>query len=186
MCPSIHPCTWHLSNFFGHATMTAVAGHHCGHTSLGEVALCLRALYGVDCGIATENLAQAATIVESRTRVPRRLDQPIIGPYAFLGDGAYWAAEAAVPFEDRIHATFPIPPQLVGASERVVWSDRTATVESIRTRASQAGIDSLSDEECERVIAALRQVIEEKADYPGWLDDSEFGQVLTRAGHSER
>ena len=53
--PDAPPLYVHLSNFFGHATMTAAAaltagasavdvcanatGHHCGHTSLSEVAL---------------------------------------------------------------------------------------------------------------------------------------------------
>ncbi len=200
--PDHPPLYVHLSNFFGHATMTAIAalsagataadvclngtGHHCGHTALGEVALGLRGLYGVDCGIKTERLAAAARAVEQCTSVPRRLDGPVIGEFAFMGDGAYWAAEAHLPFEDRMHATFPVAPEVVGAEEKVVWSDRTATVEAVRVRMSQAGYLDASDEQCAQLVHRIRVAIEDRGGYPGWLEDAEVGRFIDELIGSDR
>jgi isopropylmalate/homocitrate/citramalate synthase len=183
------PLYVHLSNFYGHATMTGVAavtagatavdvcangtGHHCGHTSLAEVALVLEHLYGVSTGIRLERLRSVAKLLEERTQVPVPLTQPVVGPYAFMGDGAYWAAEAHLPFEERIHATFPFAPDVVGSEERVVWNDRTLTVDAVGHRLRAAGI-SVTEAQCAEVITALRDILQERGTYPGWLSDEEF------------
>jgi isopropylmalate/homocitrate/citramalate synthase len=192
--PNHPPLYVHLSNFFGHATMTAIAaltagataadvclnstGHHCGHTSLGEVALGLRGLYGVDCGIRTEKIAEAARIVEKHTSVPRRLDGAIVGEYAFMGDGAYWAAEAHLPFEERMHATFPLAPEVVGAQEKVVWSDRTASFDAVSIRVTQAGHGTPTHEQCAQIVAQIRTVVDRRGVYPGWLEDAEVAELI--------
>jgi isopropylmalate/homocitrate/citramalate synthase len=183
------PLYVHLSNFYGHATMTAVAaltagasavdvcmngtGHHCGHTSLAEVTLVLEHLYGVSTGIRTEALQGAYQLVMARSRVPMPLTQPVVGPFAFMGDGAYWAAESHLPFEERIHATFPFEPGVVGSEERVIWNDRTTTIEAVEHRLKSAGV-AVTPERSLAIIAELRRELERRDTYPAWLADEEF------------
>ena len=194
--PDLPPLYVHLSNFYGHATMTAVAaltagasavdvcingtGHHCGHTSLAEVTLVLEHLYGISTGIRTEALQAASQLVKERSGVPVPLVQPIVGPFAFMGDGAYWAAEAHLPFEERIHATFPFEPGVVGSEERVIWNDRTLTVEAVEHRLRTAGI-AVTPAGCLAIIAELRRELERRDTYPAWLADDEFLDLAQRA-----
>ena len=190
--PGAPPLYVHLSNFYGHATMTGVAaitagasavdvcangtGHHCGHTSLAEVALSLEHLYGIPTGIKLEGLRSLSTLIEAKTSVPVPLIQPVVGPFAFMGDGAYWAAEAHLPFEDRMHATFPFPPEAVGSEERVVWNDRTLTTDAVAHKLDALGLEA-SEARCIEMIAALREALERRASYPDWLSDDEFSQL---------
>jgi isopropylmalate/homocitrate/citramalate synthase len=187
------PLYVHLSNFYGHATMTGVAaltagatavdvcangtGHHCGHTSLAEVALVLEHLYGISSGIRLEGLRSVAKLLEQRTRVPVPLTQPVVGPFAFMGDGAYWAAEAHLPFSERIHATFPYPPDSVGSEERVVWNDRTLTTDAVGHRLEALGIETTEAQRL-ALIEELRRVLDDRGDYPAWLSDTEFGELV--------
>lgn len=187
--PGAPPLYVHLSNFYGHATMTGVAaitagasavdvcangtGHHCGHTSLAEVALSLEHLYGIPTGIKLERLRSVARLLEERTQVPVPLIGPVVGPYAFMGDGAYWAAEAHLPFAERVHATFPFAPQAVGSDEVVVWNDRSLTTEAVGHRLRTAGIEA-DEALCERIISELRTLLERRDDYPAWISDEEF------------
>jgi isopropylmalate/homocitrate/citramalate synthase len=192
--PAHPPLHVHLSNFYGQATMTGVAalsaganavdvcmnvtGHHCGHTSLAEVVMVLEDLYDVRTGIDLGRITEVAALVKARSGVPLPLTQPVIGDYAFMGDGAYWAAEEHLPNEQRVHARFPFDPEVVGAVERIVWSDRTATPDSIATRLGSLGLaadpGSVSD-----VIGALTQSLDQKRTYPGWLTDEEFADLCS-------
>ena len=61
-------------------------------------------------------------LVEERTGVPLPLHSPVVGQNGFMIDGAYWAAEANIPYEERVHAKFPVPPAAVGNRETVVWA----------------------------------------------------------------
>lgn len=187
--PDAPPTYVHLSNFFGHATMTGVAalaagatavdvcangtGHHCGHTSLAEVALALDGLYGVDCGIELSHLRQLAVLMEKHTAVPTPIMQPVVGEYAFVGDGAYWAVEEHLPYEERVHATFPVPPGLVNSEERIVWSDRTLSAEAVDAKLAQAGIQ-LAEADRSSLASELQEHLLQHKHYPHWLTDSEF------------
>ena len=197
------PLYVHLSNFFGHATMTAVAaltagasavdvcanstGHHCGHTSLSEVALVLEGLYGVQTGIALERLRDLAVLVEERTGVPTPIMRPIVGEYAFAGDGASWAAAERLPVEKRMHATFPFAPTVVGAEERLIWGDRTLTVDAVEAKLASLDVE-LSEESLALVTTRLREHVEATTDYPHWLTDDQFVvllRALARIGDSD-
>jgi hypothetical protein len=194
-----HPPIYvHLSNFYGQATMTGVAavvagaaavdvcmnltGHHCGHTSLSEVVMVLEDLYDVRTGIDLHRITETAEIVNQRTRVPLLLTQPVIGEYAFMGDGAYWAVEEDLPNEERVHARFPFAPDVVGANERIVWNDRTSTEEAIAQRLSTLGLPAGL---ASSALQALADDLRGKAHYPGWLTDAEFAELCREVAAGE-
>jgi hypothetical protein len=190
--PGHPPIYVHLSNFYGHATMTGVAaltaganavdvcmnatGHHCGHTSLAEVVMVLEDLYGIRTDIDLGRITEVAQLVSAHSRVPLPLTMPVIGDYAFMGDGAYWAAEEHLLNEERVHARFPFAPEIVGAVERIVWSDRTATPDAIRARLRSIGLSD-TPTLAAAVHKELGRVLRAKRDYPGWLTDAEFSEL---------
>lgn len=191
-CPALYV---HLSNFYGNATMTAVAaitaganaadvcmngiGHHCGHIQLAEIAMVLEALYQVKTGIKLNKLTQVSHLVRERSRVPLPLVSPVIGDYAFMIDGAYWAAESNIPYEERIHAKFPIPPEMSGNREQVIWAAGTTNAGSVRAKLTAMGIPESEqrDEPVERIISELEALLRQRTQYPTWISDNEFEQL---------
>ena len=109
-----------------------------------------------------------------------------------MTDGAYWAAEAHLPYEARIHAKFPIPPGMVGNREQVIWGDGTITVDSVKAKLKVMGVDeeAITDKVAERIIAQLGAALRSSDSYPGWMLDAEFEglcrQVLVDAGAGDR
>ncbi len=191
-CPALYV---HLSNFYGNATMTAVAaitaganaadvcmngiGHHCGHIQLAEISMVLEALYGVKTGIKLDKLTEVSHLVRERSGVPLPLPSPVIGDYAFMIDGAYWAAESNIPYEERIHAKFPIPPGMSGNKEQVIWAAGTTNAGSVRAKLTAMGIPQSEqrDEPVERIIAELEAMLRQRTQYPTWISDNEFEQL---------
>jgi hypothetical protein len=189
------PLYVHLSNFYGNATMTAVAaltagasaadvcmngiGHHCGHISLAEITVVLEALYDVRTGIQLDKLVEVSRLVRERSAVPMPLPNPMTGDYGFMIDGAYWAAEAHIAYEERIHAKFPIPPRSVGNVEQVIWASGTITPASVHAKLRVMGIDDAlhSDDVVLRIIEGLEVTLRERTRYPSWLSDNEFEQL---------
>ncbi len=193
--PQCPPLYVHLSNFYGNATMTAVAalaagasaadvclngiGHHCGHISLAEIVMVLEALYHIKTGIHLEKLADASRLVREHAGIPLSLPSPVVGDFAFMIDGAYWAAEAHLPYEERIHAKFPIAPGTVGNAERVVWAVNTITAASVRARLEAMSVAKAeqTDAAVEQIIWELGAVLRQRARYPSWMVDDEFEQL---------
>jgi hypothetical protein len=187
--PNCPPVYVHFSNFFGHATMTAVAalaagatavdasmngiGHLCGHVSLPEVAVVLELLYGVRTGIKLDKLREVSLLVRERTGIPVPETAPVVGDLAFIMDGSFWAAEADVPAERKVYAKFPFPAPLVGAAEGVVWHDRTVTEEHIRGKLASMGIGH-REKDVARIMARLTARLDGGREYPNWLSDAEF------------
>ena len=188
-CP---PLYIHLSNFYGHATMTAVAaivaganaadvcfngvGHHCGHIQLAQIVMVLEVLYGIKTGIKLEKLFETSKLIQRRTGVPMLLDSPVTGDYTFMIDGFYWAAEVNIPYSDRVHAKFPFPPDSVGSQERVIWSENTITTDVVKEKLA---LMKLKHEEGDvgEIIKQLTRVMQQKNTYPMWLDDAEFEKL---------
>jgi hypothetical protein len=197
--PDCPPLYVHLSNFYGNATMTAAAalaaganaadvcmngiGHHCGHIQLAELATVLEALYHVSPGIRMEKLTEVSHLVRERTGVPLPLHSPVVGANGFMIDGAYWAAEANIPYEERIHAKFPIPPSAVGNRETVVWAPGTINNGAVRARLRTMGLDepAIPDAVVERIIWELESTLRQRDSYPSWLTDREFEQICRDA-----
>lgn len=191
--PGHPPLYVHLSNFYGQATMTAVSailagatavdvclnqcGHHCGHTSLGEVAMVLEDMYGVTTGINLSRITETIHAVTERTGVPVAMTKSVIGDLAFMIDGADWAAEAHLPADSRMHSGLPFTPDHVGGEERIVWSDRTATVESVAVKLSSLGLPS-SPESARAGLELLAAAVSDKAEYPWFLTDDAFEELL--------
>ena len=189
-----HPPLYiHLSNFYGTAATTAikaiasganaadvclnVTGHHCGHISLAEVTMILEDLYDIRTGIQLDKIASAVEFITERTGVPIRLQQPVIGDLAFMVDGADWAAEAHLPYDNRMHSRVPFEPSIVGTSETVVWSPRTASPRSLAVKLDSLGLPA-DDATAERAHGFLAEAVAAREEYPYFITDDVLTSLL--------
>ena len=115
--------------------------------------------------------------------MPLPLHSPVVGENGFMIDGAYWAAEANIPYEDRIHAKFPIPPAAVGNRETVVWAPGTINNGAVRARLRTIGLPEaeIADAVVEHIIWELETTLRQRASYPSWMTDGEFEQLCRDA-----
>ena len=188
-CPPLYV---HLSNFFGQATMTAVAaivagasaadvsmngiGHHCGHISLPECVMVLEVLYGIRTGINLERLKEVSLLVQERSKIPFPITKPIVGDFAFIIDGALRAMEASIPHEEKVYG-FPFQPNAVGNEERVIWSDKTiSSTEGIKEKLASMKL-TYQEDDIKKIIRRLTEILEDKERYPRWMLNSEFEEL---------
>jgi len=193
--PEHPPLYVHLSNFYGHATMTAVAaltagasavdvcvngtGHHCGHSSLAEVAMVLEDLYGVSTGVNLAGISEAVDVVRARSGIPVRLQQPVVGEFAFMLDGSDVSEEAGLPAPERTHSQLPFAAEVVGGEERVVWTHRTATAKALSIRLAALGLPA-NGTTVSRAQLLLADAVGVAPGYPYWLKDDEVATLLQR------
>jgi isopropylmalate/homocitrate/citramalate synthase len=91
-------------------------------------------------------------------------------------DGAYWATESALPFDERV-LVFPFPPKKIGGEVRVIWSDRTINfTDGVKAKLSSMGV-ACRQSDIDRIIERLRQVLNVRNEYPKWVLDSEFEEL---------
>jgi len=190
--PDLPPVYVHFSNIFGHAAMTAAAaivagasapdvcmngiGHHSGHIPLEEIVMVLECLYGIKTGIKLEKLKEVSRFIQDRTGIPVPLMKPIVGDYTFLVDGYYHADEINVPEDKKLHSIFPFSPPLVGSEEKIIWSHRQITPESVRWKLSSIGLE-YQDRHVEQIIVQVTETLLRKKLYPNWLTDSQFEEI---------
>ncbi len=191
--PGHPPLYIHLSNFYGTSTMLAVkaiasganaadvclnaTGHHCGHLSLGEVTMILEDLYDVRTGIALDRIDDAVDFITERTGVPIKAQQPVIGELAFMVDGADWAAEAHLPYDDRMHSRVPFEPQIVGSTETMVWTTRTASPWTMEVKLRSLGLPA-AESDGKRAFALLSEAVKAVKAYPYLITDEQLTDIL--------
>lgn len=191
--PDMPPIYVHLSNVFGHATMTAAAaivagatapdvamngiGHHAGHIPLEEIVLVLEGLYGIDTGIDLGKLYETSKRVSKLTGIPVPLAKPVVGDFAFLVDAYYKSDEINAPSDKKLHSRFPFDPEVVGSREKIIWSDRQISIKSITWKLSSMKLP-FNDSLVSRITKRIKQELEKKQDYPKWFTDTEIENLI--------
>ena len=174
---------FHGHDDFGLATASAVAavragatwiqgtingmGERAGNASLGELALTLQALYGVESNVRLERIREVSERV--RELAGYQLDpwKPVTGDTLFRRESGAVAAQ----FHDP-QAIEPYSSQLVGAQRGIVLGKKSG-IDSIRIKADELGLD-LPEERHAEVLAAVKQLGAEKR---GLVTDDEFRQL---------
>src|SRR5581483_4254108 len=166
------PVHFHGHNDFGLATASAVAavragatwvhgtingmGERAGNASLGEVALALRALYGVETGLRLDRIRA----VSERVR-------------ELSGETLYRRESGAV--ASQFHDPPSIEPyssELVGAQRSIVLGKKSG-LDSIRIKAEELGLD-VPEERRADLLAAVKKLGAEKRDL---VTDEEFRKL---------
>jgi isopropylmalate/homocitrate/citramalate synthase len=177
------PVHFHGHNDFGLATAAAVAavragaewvhgtingmGERAGNASLGEVALALRALYGVESNLRLELVREVSERVRGLSGY--RLDpwKPLTGETLFRRESGAVASQ----FHDP-PSIEPYSSELVGAERGIVLGKKSG-LDSIRIKVAELGLD-VSDERQSELLAQVKALGARKR---GLVTDEEFREL---------
>jgi isopropylmalate/homocitrate/citramalate synthase len=177
------PVHFHGHNDFGLATAAAVAavragagwvhgtingmGERAGNASLGEVALALRALYGVESNLRLERVREVSERVRELSGY--RLDpwKPLTGETLFRRESGAVASQ----FHDP-PSIEPYSSELVGADRGIVLGKKSG-LDSIRIKVEELGLD-VPDERQAELLAQVKALGASKR---GLVSDEEFREL---------
>jgi isopropylmalate/homocitrate/citramalate synthase len=174
------PVHFHGHNDFGLATASAVAavragarwvhgtingmGERAGNANLGEIALTLRALYGVESNLRLERIREVSTRVRELSGFELEPWKPVTGETLFRRESGAVAAQ----FHDP-PSIEPFSSQLVGAERGIVLGKKSG-LDSIRIKAEELGLD-VPEERYADLLASVKELGMRKR---GLVDDAEF------------
>jgi isopropylmalate/homocitrate/citramalate synthase len=178
------PVHFHGHNDFGVATASAVAavragaayvhgtingmGERAGNANLGEVALALRALYGVESSLRLERVREVSARVRELGGYELEPWKPVTGETLYRRESGAVASQ----FHDP-PSIEPYSSALVGAERSIVLGKKSG-LDSIRIKAAELGVD-VPEERRADVLAAVKQLGAEKR---GLVTDEEFRAIV--------
>jgi isopropylmalate/homocitrate/citramalate synthase len=177
------PVHFHGHNDFGLATAAAVAavragaswihgtingmGERAGNANLGEVALALTALYGVETKLRLDRLRAVSALVRETAGTPLEAWKPVVGENLFVRESGAVASQFHIP-----ESIEPFSSALVGAERRIVLGKKSG-LDSIRLKCAELGLDVPQ----ERWPELLAQVKELGARTHGLVTDDDFRRL---------
>jgi isopropylmalate/homocitrate/citramalate synthase len=177
------PVHFHGHNDFGLATAAAVAaaragaewiqgtingmGERAGNASIGEVAMALEALYGVETGLRLDRIREVSALVRSLGGYELEPWKAVVGENLFVRESGAVAAQ----FHDP-PAIEPFASTLVGAERRIVLGKKSG-LDSIRIKVDELGLDVPEDRR-PALLDAVKKLGTEKH---GLVTDDEFREL---------
>ena len=157
------PVHFHGHDDFGVATASAVAavragatwvhgtingmGERAGNADLGEIAIALRALYGVETGLRFDRIRVAAARIQELSGYGLAPWKPLTGETLFRRESGAVASQ----FHDP-PSIEPYSSELVGA-ERAIVLGKKSGLDSIRIKVAELGLD-VPEEQWPELLAA--------------------------------
>jgi isopropylmalate/homocitrate/citramalate synthase len=161
------PVHFHGHNDFGLATASAVAavragatwvqgtingmGERAGNANLGEVALTLRALYGVESNLRLDRIREVSARVRELSGYELEPWKPVTGETLYRRESGAVASQ----FHDP-QSIEPYSSELVGARRSIVLGKKSG-LDSVRIKAEELAID-LPEERRAEVLAAVKKL----------------------------
>jgi len=178
------PVHFHGHNDFGLATANAVAavaagatwvhgtingmGERAGNANLGEVALTLRALYGVESNLDLARIRDVSARVQELSGYALEPWKPVTGETLFRRESGAVASQ----FHDP-PSIEPYSSELVGAARGLVLGKKSG-IDSIRIKAEELGLD-VPDERRAELLAQVKELGARKR---GLVTDDEFRALV--------
>ena len=178
------PVHFHGHNDFGLATASAVAavragatwvhgtingmGERAGNANLGEVALTLRALYGVKSNLRLERIREVSARVRELSGYELEPWKPVTGDTLYRRESGAVASQ----FHDP-QSIEPYSSELVGAQRSIVLGKKSG-LDSVRIKAEELGL-GLPEERRAEVLAAVKKLGTEKRRL---VTDDEFRAIV--------
>jgi isopropylmalate/homocitrate/citramalate synthase len=179
------PVHFHGHNDFGLATANAAAavaagatwvqgtingmGERAGNANLGEVALTLRALYGVHTNLRLDRIREVSRRVQELSGYELEPWKPVTGDTLFRRESGAVASQ----FHDP-PAIEPYSSELVRAQRSVVLGKKSG-LDSIRIKAAELGLDLAEDRQAD-VLARVKELGARKR---GLVSDDEFRELCS-------
>ncbi len=177
------PVHFHGHNDFGVATASAIAavragatwihgtingmGERAGNADLGEIALALRALYGVETGLRLDRIREAAARVQELSGYGLAPWKPLTGETLFRRESGAVASQ----FHDP-PSIEPYSSELV-ATERGIVLGKKSGLDSIRIKAEELGLE-VPEERRAELLARVKELGTRKR---GLVTDDEFREL---------
>jgi isopropylmalate/homocitrate/citramalate synthase len=177
------PVHFHGHNDFGVSTASAVAavragasyvhgtingmGERAGNANLGEVALTLSALYGVESNLRLDRIRDVAASVQALSGYALEPWKPVTGETLFRRESGAVASQ----FHDP-PSIEPYSSALVGADRGIVLGKKSG-LDSIRIKAEELGLDVPEAERAE-LLAKVKELGTRKR---GLVSDDEFREL---------
>jgi isopropylmalate/homocitrate/citramalate synthase len=174
------PVHFHGHNDFGLATGSAVAavragatwihgtingmGERAGNANLGEVALTLRALYGVDSNLRLDRIREVSERVQELSGYTLEPWKPVTGETLFRRESGAVASQ----FHDP-PSIEPYSSELVGAERGIVLGKKSG-IDSVRIKADELNLD-VPEEARADLLAKVKALGAQKR---GLVTDEEF------------
>jgi isopropylmalate/homocitrate/citramalate synthase len=178
------PVHFHGHNDFGLATAAAAAavragatwihgtingmGERAGNANLGEVALALRALYGVESNLRLDRIRDVSEHVRELSGYALEPWKPLTGETLFRRESGAVASQ----FHDP-PSIEPYSSDLVGAERGIVLGKKSG-LDSIRIKAEELGVDVPEERQAD-VLAAVKELGARKR---GLVTDHEFLELV--------
>jgi isopropylmalate/homocitrate/citramalate synthase len=178
------PVHFHGHNDFGLATAAAVAavragaswvhgtingmGERAGNANLGEVALTLQALYGVESNLRLDKLRDVSARVRELSGYALEPWKPVTGETLFRRESGAVASQ----FHDP-PSIEPYSSELVSAERGIVLGKKSG-LDSIRIKADELGLD-VPEEQRAEVLARVKELGTRKR---GLVGDDEFRDLV--------
>jgi isopropylmalate/homocitrate/citramalate synthase len=177
------PVHFHGHNDFGLATANAVAavrggatwihgtingmGERAGNANLGEVAMTLRALYGVESNLELERIRDVSARVQELSGYELEPWKPVTGDTLFRRESGAVASQ----FHDP-PSIEPYSSELVAAERELVLGKKSG-IDSIRIKAEELGLD-VPEERRAELLAKVKELGARKR---GLVTDDEFREL---------
>jgi isopropylmalate/homocitrate/citramalate synthase len=184
------PVHFHGHNDFGLATANAVAavragaswihgtvngmGERAGNANLAEVALALRALYGVETALDLAAMRTLSDRVRELSGYELEPWKPIVGENLFRRESGAVASQ----FHDP-PSIEPYSSELVGAERSIVLGKKSG-LDSIRIRCADLGLN-VPESAYPELLARVKQLGTDKRDL---VTDEEFRQLVQEGGET--
>jgi isopropylmalate/homocitrate/citramalate synthase len=178
------PVHFHGHDDFGLATASAVAavragatwihgtingmGERAGNADLGEIAIALRALYGVETGLRFDRIRDAAARVQELSGYGLAPWKPLTGETLFRRESGAVASQ----FHDP-SSIEPYSSELVGARRAIVLGKKSG-LDSIRIKVAELGLD-VPEERWPALLAAVKELGARKR---GLVTDDELRELV--------
>jgi isopropylmalate/homocitrate/citramalate synthase len=182
------PIHFHGHNDFGLATANAVAavragarwihgtvngmGERAGNANLGEVALALRAVYGVETALDLGRARVLADRVRQLSGYALEPWKPMVGENLFRRESGAVASQ----FHDP-EAIEPYSSELVAAERSIVLGKKSG-IDSIRIKSAELGLD-VPEEAQPALLDAVKKL---GIDKRGLVTDDEFRRLVAEGG----
>jgi isopropylmalate/homocitrate/citramalate synthase len=180
------PVHWHGHNDFGLATAAAVAaarvgarwihgtvngmGERAGNANVAEIALALRALYGVESALRLDRARALAARVRELSGYELEPWKPLVGENLFRRESGAVASQ----FHDP-PSIEPYSSELVGATRGIVLGKKSG-LDSIRIKADELGLD-VDESARGELLAAVKAIGERERRL---VTDDEFRALVSQ------
>ncbi|MPL58266.1 2-isopropylmalate synthase [bioreactor metagenome] len=154
----------------GSAVSTTVngIGERAGNTSLEELIMALKLIYGVDLGFKIKHIQELSKLVEKYTKVPVHSTKPIVGRNIFRHEsGIHVDAVIEEPLTYE-----PFLPELVGQKRQLVLGKHSGC-RAVKAKLDQCGVEVTKDELC-KIVEEVKKNREEGT----YIDDGVFNHIV--------